>query len=159
MFKLMFPAFLCLAFACPMMVQAQDCGCAEPDPCQKTRKKLALVDVSREVCRLKRVCEVDACGCPTSKLTRVKECVTRKKLTLVDVPVDPCKPKLFGRLCDKLSGLGCGCKNECDPCDTGCDSGCGCEGAAYPAGATHIHEGYSEVPSHGAPVESVIEGN
>jgi len=152
MFKLMFPAFLCLAFACPMMVQAQDCGCAEPDPCQKTRKKLACVEVSREVCRLKRVCEIDACGCPTSKLALVKECVTRKKLALVDVPVDPCQPKLRGHLRGKLSGLGCGCKNECDPCDTGC----GCEGAVY---SGHVHEGHSDAPAHEAPVESVIEGN
>ena len=119
-----------------MIGQAQDCGCCDAEPaCQKTRKKLVLVDVSKEVCRLKRVCVTDECGCSKKKLIRVSECVTRKKLACVDVPVDPCKKSCFAKLCDKLKAK-CHKNDCCDPCDTcGCDSGCGCEaggGVSYP---------------------------
>lgn len=163
MFKLIFPAFLCLAFACPLAAQAQDCGCAQPEPtcgceqvdtcCQKTRKKLVLVDVQREVCRLERVCETDCCGCPQSKLKRVKKCVTRKKLALVDVPVDPCAPKLLGRLRGKLGSLGCGCKSDC-----GCDApvaDCGCGAPAADCGCgTPVYATGGDVA---VPAEDVVE--
>lgn len=103
MFKFVFAAFVCVAMSCPSMVSAQDCGCCEPAPtCVKTRKRLKLVDVSREVCRLKAVCVTDECGCTKRKLVRVKECVSRKRLALVDVPVDPCKRGCLGGLVDRL---------------------------------------------------------
>ncbi len=122
MFKFIFPAILCLAFACPTAGQAQDCGCCEPQPvCQTTRKKLKLVEYQKEVCRLQRVCVTDECGCTTKKLVKVKECVTRKKLAFVDVPVDPCQKNCFQKFGDKLKSLcnsGCGC--GADPCTDCC---------------------------------------
>ena len=81
MFKFVFSAFVCAAMCFPAASFAQDCGCGcepAPAPCVKTRKRLKLVDVQKEVCRLKRVCTTDECGCSKSKLVRVKECVTRK---------------------------------------------------------------------------------
>lgn len=136
MFKFMFPALLCAAFVCPSLAYGQDCGCCDSfDPCQQTRKKLALVDVTKSVTRLKRVCETDECGCSRSRLARVSECVTRKKLALVDVPVDPCKRNVLQRMKDKLGSIG---NRGCNACDTGCcdtcggfaggDAGCGCSG-------------------------------
>jgi hypothetical protein len=121
MFKIIFPAILCLAFACPLVGQAQDCGCCEPQPvCQKTRKKLKIVEEQKEVCRLRRVCVVDECGCSKMKCVKVKECVTRKKLALVDVPVDPCKKSCFERFCEKIKSK-CSSGDCCDPC---CDPCC-----------------------------------
>jgi len=134
MFKFIFPAILGVALCCPMLASAQDCGCAPvvapqpccepaPAPCVKTRKKLRLVDVTREVCVRKSVCVTDECGCTKRKTIKVKKCVPGKKLALVDVPVDPCKKnclqKLGDRLAqlrDKLNSKGC-----CAPDPCGCD--------------------------------------
>ena len=123
MFKFVFPAILCLAFACPLVSQAQDCGCCEPQPvCQKTRKKLVLVDTQKEVCRLKRVCVTDECGCSKKKFIKVKKCVTRKKLALIDVAVDPCKKNCLQSLAAKIRSLkpqkSCGCPA---PAPCGCN--------------------------------------
>ena len=135
MFKFIFPAIMCIALCCPMVAAAQDCGCCEPDPCcVKTRKKLTCVTVQKEVCRLKRVCVTDECGCTKKKLMRVTECVSRKKLTRVEVPVDPCKKSCFSKLGSRFKGM---CKkNDCcepDPCcepapccaPAACGCGCG----------------------------------
>ena len=105
MFKFVFSAIMLVALSCPTFSAAQDCGCCEPAPvcAPKTRKKLALVDVSREVCRLKSSCVTDECGCTKKKLVAVKECVTRKKLALVVVEVDPCKKNIFQKLGEKLA--------------------------------------------------------
>ncbi len=155
MLKLMFSGILCLAFVCPTVLSAQDCDCCDAaSVCQKTRKKIALVDVTREVKRLKRVCETDECGCSKSRLALVSECVTRKRLALVDVPVDPCKPNVLQRMTDRVKSLsfrrhacdeGCGCET--------CDSGCGCDSmtdSAYPA------IGY---PTDAAPMEMSYPSN
>lgn len=105
MFKFVFSAVMAVALCCPMISAAQDCGCCEPAPvcAPKTRKKLALVDVSREVCRLKSACVTDECGCSKKTLVAVKECVTRKRLALVDVEVDPCRKNCFQKLREKLA--------------------------------------------------------
>ena len=67
-----------------------DCGCdAAPEPsccAPRTRKRLSLTMESREVCRLKRVCSTNCCGCPTSKMVRSSKTVSRPKLSLVDAP-------------------------------------------------------------------------
>ena len=152
MFKIVFPAIMCLALCCPMVSSAQDCGCATPAPapccepapapccepapvccepapapCVKTRKRLALVDVSRNVSRFKVVCGTDCCGCPTKKRVRVSECVTRKKLTLVDVEVDPCKRGPLAKIGGRLRGLGSKLGGCCapDPCCPA-PAPCGC---------------------------------
>ena len=109
-----------------------DCGCApEPTCCApRTRKKLVLTKVSKEVCRLKRVCSTDCCGCPTSKLVRVKKTVCRNKLTCVEVPRKERSCCLGSRLKGMFSG-GCGCDAPADPC--GCEApvaDCGCGQAA-----------------------------
>ncbi len=130
MFKFVFSAVICAAMCLPAASLAQDCGCGcepAPAPCVKTRKRLKLVDVQKQVCRIKRVCTVDECGCPTTKRVKVKECVTRKKLVCVETPVDPCRKGLFSRLCSRSGKSGC-----CDPAPAcGCEapSPCGC-GAA-----------------------------
>ena len=105
MFKFVFAALMCVALSCPTMVSAQNCGCCDPAPCTKTRKKLALVDVQKERCRLKMACVTDECGCTSRKLVRVKECVTRKSLRLVDVPVDPCKKSCRLSLKDRMCAM------------------------------------------------------
>lgn len=108
MFKILFPALICVALCCTT-VSAQDCcdpapTCCAPAPvCKKTRKRLKLVDVQQEVCRSKVVCGVDECGCPKKQVIKVKECVTRKKLALVDVEVDPCKRGCLSKLRDRLA--------------------------------------------------------
>jgi len=135
MFKFVFSAIMAVALCCPMMASAQNCGC-EPAPvcCEpapvcppKTRKKLALVDVNREVCRLKTACVTDQCGCTKRKLVATKECVTRKRLALVDVEVDPCKKNCFQKLRQKMAecrAARTACKP--DPCCTPAPAPCGC---------------------------------
>jgi hypothetical protein len=136
MFKFMFPAIMCVAMCCPMVSSAQDCcnpapacceapapcceapACCEPDPCcAKTRKKFTRVDTQRQVCRLKRQCVTDECGCTKKKFVRVSQTVSRKKLTRVEVPVDPCKKCCFSKLGNRMKSSGgkCGCK-KADPC-------------------------------------------
>ena len=121
MFKFVFSAIMLVALSCPTISAAQDCGCCEPAPvcCEpapacppKTRKKLALVDVSREVCRLKSNCVTDECGCTRTKLVTVKECVTRKKLALVDR--DPCDKNCFQKLREKMAECRAS-RNACKP--------------------------------------------
>lgn len=141
----------------PCFAAAQDCGCSEPAPvadcgCEapvetccapRTRKKLALVNVQKQVCRVKRVCSTDCCGCPTSKLVREKVTVCRKKLTLVDAPARErcgCRGGRLKGLLAKLGSCGGGCGGGCDAApadDCGCGapapvSDCGC-GAPAPA--------------------------
>ena len=141
-----FTAILVLGavFALPAFVNA-DCGCgcdalpvAAPcdsgcqpachscDPCNTcdtcnnpcTRKRLRLVRVCKDVCRTKRVCTRDCCGCP--KLTRVKvrKSVSRLRLVRVEVPQR-------SRCCKKTS-----CCDPCNSCNNDCgvqnDCGCGC---------------------------------
>lgn len=159
MFKFIFTAAVCAAMCLPTVSTAQDCGCEPaptsccepaPAPCgPKTRKKLQLVDVQKQVCRLKRVCVTDECGCTKSKFVRVKECVTRKKLTVVETPVDPCRQGLFQRLRGKLGSAGC-CKPEpsCG-CDAPAPAPCGCEAAA-PAPCSSCG---TAVPAMAAPMD------
>ena len=114
MFKFAFPAIMCVAMCFPMMASAQDCGgCAEKDPCAKTRKKIVMVQVQKEVCRLKFECVTDECGCTKRKLTRTKECVTRCRPSIVDVPVDPCKRNCLSKIKGMIPNIRC-CKP--DPC-------------------------------------------
>lgn len=151
MFKFVFSAFICAAMCFPAATAAQDCGCCEPAPapCVKTRKRLKLVDSTRQVCRAKRVCATDECGCTKSQLVREKVCVASKRLALVDVAVNPCRigsrlgslgSRLRGRLgsrgcCNTPAPAPCGCEATPEPC--GCGSAapaasCGCGGAAMP---------------------------
>jgi len=125
MFKFVFPAIMLVALSCPTFSTAQDCGCCEPAPvcAPKTRKKLTLVDVTKEVCRLKSTCVTDQCGCTKKKLVSVKECITRKKLALVDVEVDPCKKNIFQKVREKLA--------ECREARNACKPAC-CEPAPAP---------------------------
>lgn len=95
---------------------SHDCGCdtcatsccdpCDPCRCDRPRKRLRLVRVSKEVCRRQRVCTTDCCGCPTSKTVRVRKCVTRLRLQRVEVA-----PRSR-------------CNNACDPCGT--TTACGC---------------------------------
>lgn len=146
MFKFVFSAVVCAAMCLPATSFAQDCGCdpaptpccePAPAPCVKTRKRLKLVDVQQQVCRLKRVCTTDACGCPKSSLVKVQQCVTRKKLTVVETPVDPCRQGILKRLRGRLGSVGC--KSACGcaapaPAPCGCDAPapCGCDAAPAP---------------------------
>jgi len=89
-----------------------DCGCCDATPCccpQRT-KKFEKVTYQKEVCRLRRVCVTDECGCTKSKLQRVPVCVTRTKCVRV---CDPCKPK---RCCRKAKAC---C--DCPPADCCCN--------------------------------------
>jgi hypothetical protein len=141
MFKFVFSAVICAAMCFPAVSAAQDCGCEPapapsccdpaPAPCAKTRKRLKLVDTTREVCRLKRVCVTDDCGCTKSKLVSEKVCVAGKKLALVDVAVNPCGLRSrLGSLGSRLKGRrgSCGCAAPAPSC--GCDAPvaepCGC---------------------------------
>lgn len=161
MFKFVFSAVICAAMCMPVAASGQDCGCCDPapNPCVKTRKKLKLVEVQQEVCRLKRQCVTDECGCSRSKLVRVKETVCRKKLTVEEVPVDPCRKGLLKRLRGRLGSVGC--KPDCgcaapapEPC--GCaapepaPAPCGC-GAVAPAMAAPIEMAPMAVPTPAAP--------
>lgn len=134
MFKFVFPALVCAAMCLPTMAAAQDCGCCEPDPCAKTRKKLVCVEVQKERCRLKRACVTDECGCTKKKFVRTKECVTVKRLKLVDVAVDPCKPSCMDKIRGKMAGLKARCgarKSCCEPAPCGCEApACGCAAPA-----------------------------
>lgn len=114
-----------------------DCGCGAPEPsccAPRTRKKLSFAMVPKEVCRMKRVCSTDCCGCPTSKLVREMKTVSRPKLSLVDAPARERCCCAGGRLKGLLSKLGsCGCKAQADDC--GCSApapvaDCGCGEAA-----------------------------
>lgn len=125
MIKYVFAAALAVAVCFPSMATAQDCGCCD-SPCVKTRKRLALVDVSVERCRLKSVCVTDECGCTTRKLVRVKECVTRKRLALVDRQVDPCRRNCFQKLGDRMRSMTAS-RACCEPvCAAPAPCGCGC---------------------------------
>lgn len=142
MFKFVFSAVVCAAMCIPASALGQDCGCGTPAPapapcceapapapCVKTRKRMKLVDTDRQVCRLKRVCSTDQCGCPTMKFVRESKTVTRKKITFVDTPVDPCRGGMMKRLRGRLASVGC--KPAC-----GCEAPapapepCGCEAPA-----------------------------
>ena len=118
---------------------SSDCGCnAAPEPsccAPRTRKKLSLTMESREVCRLKRVCSTDCCGCPKSKMVRTSKTVCRPKLSLVDAPArERCcggggrLRGIVGRL-GNLGGGGCGC-DAAPAADCGCEAApvadCGC---------------------------------
>lgn len=131
MFKFVFSAVVCAAMCIPAVSSAQDCGCCEPapNPCVKTRKKLKIVEVETQVCRLKRVCSTDACGCPTSKLVRESKTVTRPKLTMEEVAVDPCRRGCLKRLRDRLGKIGC----AKPACGCAAPEPCGCEAAPEPA--------------------------
>lgn len=146
MFKFVFSAVVCAAMCIPAVSFAQDCGCdPAPTPCcaapaptccaPKTRKRLKLVNVQEQVCRVKRVCTTDGCGCPTTKLVRESQTVCRKKLTLVETPVDPCRQGLLKRLRGKLGSMksSCGCAAPA-PAPCGCDAPapCGCDAAPAP---------------------------
>ena len=119
---------------CGAPAPVADCGCGEPVAdcgcAPRTRKKLTLQKVSKEVCRLKRVCTTDACGCPKKEWVRTTKTVCRTKLACVEVP-----RRERGGCClgSRLKGLfsgGCGCGAQADPC--GCDAApvadCGCGG-------------------------------
>ncbi len=112
-----FASFLVLGtvFALPGLASAQDCGCGDPAPvaccqdvcndcCQpRTRTRLKLTCVDKEVCRRERVCTTDCCGCPTTKVVKVQKCVKRLALTRVEVqPRQRCG-------CHHKSNCGCGC--------------------------------------------------
>ncbi len=125
MFKFVFPAVVCVAMCFPMIAAAQDCGNCDPAPtCVKTRKKLVLVNVQKERCRLKMACVTDECGCTKKKLVRVKECVTRKRPAIIDVAVDPCKKNCFAKMADRIGGLKARLAKPC--CDAPATCGCGC---------------------------------
>ena len=124
--------------AAPMV---SDCGCeAAPEPsccAPRTRKKLSLTMESRQVCRLKRVCSTDCCGCPKSKMVRTSKTVCRPKLSLVDAPARErcgCAGGRLRGLVGRLGNLGGGCGGGCGApaADCGCDApvaDCGCEAA------------------------------
>lgn len=167
MFKFIFSAVVCAAMCMPVASFGQDCGCCEPAPapCVKTRKKLKLVTVEQEVCRRKRVCSTDACGCPTSKIVHVKETVCRKKLTVEEVAVDPCRKgllkRLRGRLGSRMSACGCaapapapcGCAAPA-PAPCGCEAPapapCGCAAEAAPAMAAPVEYAPMAAPTPAA---------
>ena len=134
-----------VAVAAPVvdMGVVSDCGCGAPAPscnAPRTRKKLSLTMVPKEVCRMKRVCGTDCCGCPTSKMVRQKKTVSRPKLSLVDAPArERCRCNCLGsRLKGVLSRIGsAGCGGGCGAAapagDCGCDAApvadCGCDAA------------------------------
>lgn len=105
MIKFVLPAVMALAFCIPAASEAcNDCCCPKTDCC-KRQKRFEVRCVTKEVCRLKRVCVTDECGCTRKKLMRVSTTVTRKRLVRVN--------------------RGCGCQNVCGcTCDAGCNSGC-----------------------------------
>ena len=125
---------LALAFAAVLSLPTNsfaDCGCGcdtcavsscntcQDDCCCKprTRTRLKLVRVCKEVCRTEKVCTTDCCGCPTTKRVRVKKRVSRLRLARVEVP-----PR---KRCCKPAVDPCNSCNTCDPCQNdGC--GCGC---------------------------------
>ncbi len=155
MFKLIFPAIMCVALCCPMVGNAQDCcaptPCCAPAPAQdccapRTRKKLCLVDVQRTVCKRSFVCVTDECGCTKRKMVKTQQCVTRKKLALVDVPVDPCKRSCLKNLGSRMrASMSRGCCQP-DPC-------CGSSMEAAPMEAAPMEA----APDATAPVEPVAE--
>ena len=115
-----------------------DCGCEAPEPsccAPRTRKRLALTMESRQVCRLKRVCSTDCCGCPKSKLVRSSKTVCRPKLSLVDAPARErccCAGGRLRGLVGRLGNLGGGCGCGAPAADCGCEApvaDCGCEAA------------------------------
>lgn len=139
MFKYVFTAIACLALAIPTAAPAQDCGCCEPAPapCVKTRKRLKLVDVQKQVCRTKAVCTTDQCGCSKRKLVRQSQFVTRKQLTVVEEPVSSCGcqrgpgpwKKFVGAL-DRVK-----CKMGINPAKHCANGGCNSAPAMYAAPA------------------------
>lgn len=109
---------------CNASVQASPCdtcNACQQDCCQpKPRTRLKLVRVCKEVCRTKRVCSTDSCGCPTTKRVRVTKRVPRLKLVRVEVPPRQrcCKKPACPCPCHKPAPCGCA-----DPC---ANTGCGC---------------------------------
>lgn len=110
---------------CDAMPAATGCGC-EAAPacntcnddcrCKRTRTRLKLVRVCKDVCRTQRVCTTDCCGCPTTKRVRVKKSVSRLKLVRVEVQARE-------RCCRSRCSTPCNtCAPACpsDPCSTGC---------------------------------------
>ena len=87
-------------------------GCQDACGCKRTRTRLKLVRVCKDVCRTARVCSTDCCGCPTMKRVRVMKSVPRLKLVRVEVPARQrcCRPS-----CD-----------PCDPCGQAQPTSCGC---------------------------------
>ena len=118
-----------------------DCGCdAAPAPscgAPRTRKRLSLTMESREVCRMKRVCSTDCCGCPTSKFVRSPKTVSRPKLSMVDAPArERCCCSgggrlrgMIGRLGSMGGGGGCGAPAADCGCEAAPVADCGCEAA------------------------------
>lgn len=160
MFKFVFSAVVCAAMCMPVAAIGQDCGCCDPapNPCVKTRKKLKVVEVQQEVCRRKRVCSTDECGCPTSKIVQVKETVCRKKLTLEEVPVDPCRKGLLKRLRGRVASVGgrlgqIGCRKPACGCDAPAPATCGCDAAPAPAPASCGCDAAAAPSVMAAPVE------
>lgn len=159
MFKFVFSLMVCAAMCIPTASFAQDCGCdapapapcceaPAPAPCAKTRKRLKLVDTQRQVCRTKRVCSTDCCGCPMTKRVRSSETVTRKKLVMVDTPVDPCRRGLLQRLRANRGG------NCCSPAPA--PAPCGCDAPApapAPCGCDAASSVMAPIETMGAPVE------
>ena len=123
---------------CGQPAPVADCGCGEPVAdcgcAPRTRKKLTLTKVSKEVCRLKRVCTTDACGCPKREWVKVKKTVCRNKLTCIDVPARERSGCCLGSRLKGLFSGGCGCRAQADDC--GCDAApvadCGCGEVAAP---------------------------
>ena len=118
---------------------SSDCGCGAPEPsccAPRTRKKLSLTRVQKQVCRRTRVCSTDCCGCPTSKIVRQQKTVCRPKLTLVDAPARErccrsrnrcsggCLKGLLSRIGSGGCGGGCGAAADCG-CGAAADCGCG----------------------------------
>ena len=112
MFKFAFPAIMCVAMSFPMMAAADHHeGAAEHDPCARTRKKIVMVQVQKEVCRLKFECVTDECGKSRRKLTRSKECVTRCRPSITEVAVDPCKRNYLAKIKGMIPNVRC-CGDE-----------------------------------------------
>jgi hypothetical protein len=101
MIKFVLPAVMAIAFSVPAAAQAFYDGCCPQADCCQRQKRFEVCCVTREVCRLKRVCVTDECGCSRYCLKRVPVTVTRKRLVRVD--------------------RGCGCMADCG-CGCGCDS-------------------------------------
>ena len=111
---------------------SSDCGCnAAPEPsccAPRTRKRLSLTMEPRDVCRLKRVCSTDCCGCPTSKFVRSSKTVSRPKLSLVDAPARErccCSGGRLRGMVGRLGSLGGGCGGGCGAPTPVADCGCG----------------------------------
>ncbi len=83
----MYKWFAPLLVALAATVASADCCsvacCPQPEPCCRPRMQLRVVCVEKQVVRMKRVCTVDACGCPCVKWVPCCETVTRRRLCRV----------------------------------------------------------------------------